>query len=55
MYDPAIYAISRYNSFVNQVYAENDIDLNMADYDSRTALHLASCFGHLEVASFLLR
>lgn len=29
-------------------------DLQTADYDKRTALHLAACEGHVEVVQFLL-
>ena len=31
-----------------------DIDLNVSDYDGRTALHLAAAEGHLEVVKFLV-
>ena len=30
------------------------VDLEMADYDKRTALHLAASEGHFDVALFLL-
>lgn len=30
-------------------------DLNVCDYDSRTAMHLAACEGHSNVVRFLLR
>lgn len=29
-------------------------NLQTADYDKRTALHLAACEGHLEIVQFLL-
>ena len=32
----------------------NGVDVNTADYDKRTALHLASSQGHVEVVEFLL-
>jgi glutaminase len=31
-----------------------DIDLNIADYDGRTALHLAAAEGHFDAVKFLL-
>ena len=31
-----------------------DIDMNIRDYDGRTALHLASAEGHEEIVKFLL-
>jgi glutaminase len=30
------------------------IDLNVKDYDSRTALHIAACEGHIELVKFLV-
>ena len=30
------------------------VDLNVGDYDGRTALHLAACEGHLDVVKFLV-
>ena len=32
-----------------------EVDMGQADYDGRTALHLASCEGHTDVVRFLLR
>ncbi|CAE7436606.1 unnamed protein product, partial [Symbiodinium sp. CCMP2456] len=37
-----------------QQLAENSVDVNLADYDSRTALHLAATEGQLLAVSFLL-
>lgn len=34
--------------------ALSGIDMQIADYDGRTALHLATAEGHLEVVKFLL-
>ncbi len=31
-----------------------DFDMNMSDYDGRTALHLSAAEGHLESVKFLL-
>ena len=31
-----------------------DFDMNMSDYDGRTALHLTCAEGHLEAVKFLL-
>ena len=33
---------------------EQDIDMNVADYDGRTALHLCASEGHLECIKFLV-
>ena len=35
-------------------YIETGVDFNMADYDDRSALHLAVCGGHLPVVKFLI-
>ena len=32
-----------------------EVDMGQADYDGRTALHLASCEGHTDIVRFLLR
>jgi ankyrin repeat protein len=32
----------------------SDFDMNMSDYDGRTALHLTCAEGHLEAVQFLL-
>lgn len=37
-----------------QQLAENSVDVNLADYDARTALHLAATEGQLLAVSFLL-
>lgn len=37
-----------------QVLIENGVDVNSADYDQRTALHVAASRGRAEVAFFLL-
>ena len=37
-----------------QVLIENGVDVNCADYDQRTALHVAASRGRAEVAFFLL-
>ena len=37
-----------------QVLIENGVDVNCADYDQRTALHVAASQGRAEVAFFLL-
>ena len=34
---------------------EKNVDLNTADYDARTALHLAASNGHLEIVNFLIK
>ena len=34
---------------------ENGVDVNTTDVDGRTALHLAVCYGHLEVVQYLVR
>lgn len=34
---------------------EGKVDVNSADFDDRTALHVASCEGHVEVVKLLLR
>ena len=31
-----------------------DVDLNMSDYDGRTALHLCAAEGHMDCGKFLL-
>lgn len=31
------------------------IDLNMRDYDGRTALHLAACEGHEKIVDFFIK
>ena len=33
---------------------ENGEDVNIGDYDCRTALHLAACENHLEIIKFLI-
>jgi ankyrin repeat protein len=30
------------------------IDVNIGDYDGRTALHLAACFGNLELVKYII-
>ena len=35
-------------------YVENGISSNAADYDGRTALHLAACEGNLDIINYLL-
>ena len=35
-------------------YWLRDLDMNMCDYDGRTALHLAAAEGHEEIVKFLL-
>lgn len=37
-----------------QVLIENGVDVNSADYDQRTALHVAASRGKAQVALFLL-
>ena len=32
-----------------------EVDMGQADYDGRTALHLASCEGHTDIVRFLLK
>ena len=34
-------------------YFETGVDFNLADYDSRTSLHLSVCSGHLDIVRFL--
>lgn len=47
---------SAYNGDVTAIrrYAAAGMDMTQADYDGRTALHLASAEGHLEVVKFLV-
>ena len=35
-------------------YWLRDIDLNVGDYDGRTALHLAAAEGHEDICKFLI-
>ena len=49
--------ISAFNGDLKQLkrMLNNDVDVNSMDYDSRTALHLASSAGHTSVVQFLLK
>ena len=31
------------------------VDINVSDYDGRTALHLASCNNHIEIVEWILQ
>jgi glutaminase len=37
-----------------QVLVANGADINQGDYDSRTALHIATCFNKLEIVPYLV-
>jgi len=47
-------AMSAWRFALLQVLIENGVDVNCADYDQRTALHVAASRGRAEVAFFLL-
>jgi hypothetical protein len=39
---------------VKHIIEEKGVDVNMADYDGRTALHLAASEGQVEVVNYLI-
>lgn len=41
--------------FYCRIENEKYIDINDTDYDTRSALHLAACGGHIEAVKFLLK
>ena len=40
---------------VKSIIEEKGVDVNLADYDGRTALHLAASEGQLEIVKYLIR
>jgi glutaminase len=50
----AVWAASTGDVWTLRQLSEDGIDLNLGDYDNRTALHVAAAEGHLEVVEYLL-
>jgi len=50
----AVWAASTGDVWTLRQLREDGIDLNLGDYDNRTALHVAAAEGHLEVVEYLL-
>ena len=49
-----IYALQELNFVFYNRYALQEVDMNLQDYDGRTALHLSAAEGHEDVTRFLI-